>query len=400
MKNSIICILSFTVVLILVACISSKAETGFKDVATNAWYADDLKILLDKKIVNGYTDGTFRPEEQLTQDAFIKLMVTALGHTDVQNAETYWAVNYIDKAVEIGLLKEIGEYDSYKSKITREEMAGIIERAVTYSPYFEGYKLAKKSIKDYDKIGEEYKEGVLKTYYSGIITGYTDGTFGGQNVLTRAESVAVISRVVNENKRAFAKTLTAEELTKLKSFDRDGIIMTIENNNYVSEEKATDFGQALTRVKEIEKTNGINIIMMTKKYVQQLAYNLDAQALIEERNEFDKLFTQLFGTEREENRQILSLRKSNLISKALESATEKIVPYFETDENLIYLSSEGTIKIRGKVTLKYKDYGATDFKSKEDVKNVEVEITKDKSGKYVIVRHIELIEGKDGGYDE
>jgi len=95
--------------------------TNFNDVPADAWYKDSMNTLVSSKIIDGYTDGTFRPLSSLQVDHFIKMTVTALGHTNIQNGDGYWASTYIDKAKELNLVQD-GEFTGYTRAITRYEM--------------------------------------------------------------------------------------------------------------------------------------------------------------------------------------------------------------------------------------------------------------------------------------
>lgn len=57
-------------------------------------------------------------------------------------------------------------------------------------------------IKDIDEIDDEYLyNSVLKTYVKGIISGYPDGSFSGDRILSRAEASSVIVRLIDKNSR-------------------------------------------------------------------------------------------------------------------------------------------------------------------------------------------------------
>jgi hypothetical protein len=65
-------------------------------------------------------------------------------------------------------------------------------------------------IDDYDEIQKgitdityrtKYEHDITKSYASGILTGYADRTFRPDKTLSRAESAAVIHRLVDESKR-------------------------------------------------------------------------------------------------------------------------------------------------------------------------------------------------------
>ena len=52
-------------------------ETGFPDVAADFWAAGVIKVARDMNIINGYDDGTFKPDEKVTYDQAIKMVVCA-----------------------------------------------------------------------------------------------------------------------------------------------------------------------------------------------------------------------------------------------------------------------------------------------------------------------------------
>lgn len=56
-------------------------------------------------------------------------------------------------------------------------------------------------INDYMKISQSSKTNVVKCYDLGILIGFPDGEFKPDNILTRAEAVAVIRRIINKPAR-------------------------------------------------------------------------------------------------------------------------------------------------------------------------------------------------------
>ena len=75
-----------------------------------------------------------------------------------------------------------------------------------YKNYDISYSLRDKvkiqsKIKDFGSVVERQRESVVICYDLGIITGYTDGTFGANNILTRAEATAVIARLKDTSRR-------------------------------------------------------------------------------------------------------------------------------------------------------------------------------------------------------
>ena len=190
--------------------------TNFPDVPQSAWYIGDLQYILkdSRQIFAGYPDGTFKPNDTLTADMYIKLIVTVMGHK-VENGKDYWASTYIQKAIEEGyvdpsidILLVRGRLEdpnyNYKRPISREDMALITGRALnklTDDSEYRDLIAVSELIKDYRKIPNTCKPNVLKCYDLGILTGFPDGEFKPNNELTRAEAVAVIRRLIDKSAR-------------------------------------------------------------------------------------------------------------------------------------------------------------------------------------------------------
>ncbi|MVP01451.1 S-layer homology domain-containing protein [Paenibacillus lutrae] len=61
----------------------NSAASNFKDVASNQWYADVVATAAKLKLVDGYEDGTFRPNNQITREELAAMVVRALNYAGV-----------------------------------------------------------------------------------------------------------------------------------------------------------------------------------------------------------------------------------------------------------------------------------------------------------------------------
>ena len=165
------------------------------------WAKEYIEFLVNEGIINGFPDGSFKPDEEILRDAFIKMVIKALGY-DLEHGKDYWAENYINKAVELNLI-DSDEFDSFTEPIKREEMASIMVKAIVKeefapSPNLLDYIL--DDINDYGSVSDEYKQKVLQSYAFGIITGY-NGYFRPQGTATRAEASTILTRYLDEKIR-------------------------------------------------------------------------------------------------------------------------------------------------------------------------------------------------------
>ena len=198
----------------LISC-SSALAADYSDVNQSAWYASYVNKISELNAFSGYEDGTFRPDNQITQEEFIKTVVCLIcGELNESNAPTVkntwnskwssWAIPYLDKAFELGLITEQDTmFKLVGIPCNRGEMAKVITRAVEY---LKEDSVADTStyitkLKDYNRMKEEYKPYVLQAYAKGILSGYDDGTFGDDGLLTRAEASSVLVRLIDKKER-------------------------------------------------------------------------------------------------------------------------------------------------------------------------------------------------------
>ncbi len=177
------------------------ADNIFPDVKVDDWYYEDLQSLAKKDIVQGSAEGYFKPTDTVRYNQYLKMVVVALTDKtlDAKDGEE-WDAPYIEKAFELNLISN--KTKDYNIPINRYEMAEIALKGLTVlKEEATDYTKYKTDIKDYDTIPEQYKEIVLKAYSKGLITGYTDGTYGGEKTMRRSESVAVIARLIDKTLR-------------------------------------------------------------------------------------------------------------------------------------------------------------------------------------------------------
>lgn len=186
-----------------------NAETGnkpkyeFADLRDAEWAREAIYALSNKEIINGYDDGDFRPNSNITREEFVKIIVCAFslntfgsGNSFVDVPQEHWAYNYISSAGRNGIVKgdENGAF-GIGQNITRQDMAVIIYNVLELSGKAEDFEINEefsdaKSIADYAK----KSVNALKAYK--ISDGYTDGTFMPLNNATRAEAAQLIYKVL------------------------------------------------------------------------------------------------------------------------------------------------------------------------------------------------------------
>ena len=199
------------------ASTTSALAATYSDVPENAWYTGYVNKISELKGFAGYEDNTFRPDNQITQEEFVKTVVAltvgeqpeATGENTEpkrswKNCWDNWAQPYLNKAMEMGLITEDDTDFRYNGlPCTRGNMAKIATRAFEYlkeEDIADTSTYATK-LKDYSDIPDKFKKYVLQAYGKGIISGYEDGTFRADGILTRAEASSVLVRLIDKKER-------------------------------------------------------------------------------------------------------------------------------------------------------------------------------------------------------
>lgn len=110
--------------------------TSFPDVSAGAWYAAEVKTLASIGVINGYKDGTFRPNASVTRAEFVTMLVNLTGVSGASSSfsdvsATHWARNAVFAAASQGWVNgyEDGTFRP-NNKITRAEAVVVMNRVL------------------------------------------------------------------------------------------------------------------------------------------------------------------------------------------------------------------------------------------------------------------------------
>lgn len=179
--------------------VKQQVLTDDDGTGTWIWARESVYAAMRDGLIKGYPDGTFRPDRNLTRAEAAVLLVSALkldstdakrsGFTDVKSDA--WYASYVDAA------KQAGVIDGYldgtfapDAQITRAEITAMIVRAMKY-------KAGTAPVKFSDVEDTAWYAGFVKTAVENdVVQGYTDGTFAPEKKITRAETVMMLSRAL------------------------------------------------------------------------------------------------------------------------------------------------------------------------------------------------------------
>ena len=187
---------------------SASYSASFSDVSADAWYADYVSLCATYGIINGYEDGTFRPEADITRAEFMKLLATIGELVPYKAIDTsiHWAAPYWDLMNDNGVLWGLDipcTAAALDTAITRYEMCVMLSNFCSnvFSENFVELQNLQTAIADYSSIESKYVSSVEQAYGKGILSGYEDGTFRGNDTMTRSQAAAVVVRTAWPDER-------------------------------------------------------------------------------------------------------------------------------------------------------------------------------------------------------
>jgi hypothetical protein len=98
----------------------SEQTVSFSDV-NGHWASGYIELCADLGIVKGYTDGTFKPDDTITYNEAATIVVRALGYTD-EVLTGSWPANYMAKATAEDIFDDV-DFDDANDGATRGNIA-------------------------------------------------------------------------------------------------------------------------------------------------------------------------------------------------------------------------------------------------------------------------------------
>ena len=156
-----------------------------------------------KAYIFGYDDGTFRPDNNMSRAEaaaiFARLISEQKGEkisgksnfNDVSKSE--WYSDYIGYLSKYGIIK--GYSDNTFRPDDNVSRAEFVAMTVRFNSLFNDVKKGSYTVK-YTDVATNYwaYSDVAYAKHAGWLNGYADGTFKGDNAITRAEVVTVVNR--------------------------------------------------------------------------------------------------------------------------------------------------------------------------------------------------------------
>jgi hypothetical protein len=78
----------------------------FSDVAKDHWASSNILAAKKMGVINGFPDGTFKPDDKVTYEQAVKMIVSSLNYGSAAEAKGGWPNGYIQQAASLGITKK------------------------------------------------------------------------------------------------------------------------------------------------------------------------------------------------------------------------------------------------------------------------------------------------------
>lgn len=162
----------------------------------NHWAKVEIKTLIRDGAVTGYQDNTFRPDNVIRVDEFLKILIDENKMKTCRQGKD-WSETYYFAALDHKLVKD-NDFDRLDRPLLRIEAAKILANYIN----LDGVSKAKDAFKDLSK---ENKDTILRIVKLGVMSGYKDGSFRENNEVTRGQACKIILNAI-KSKKELSKT--------------------------------------------------------------------------------------------------------------------------------------------------------------------------------------------------
>ncbi len=180
----------------------ANATVDFAD-AQGHWAEKTIDVFIKLQLIKGYEDGTVRPNSPITRAEFAAILNRAFLIQGGSNTSVVlndiggnWAKEAIEKLVAAGVINGYAD-GTFKpdQTITREEMVIMLSRIVDLN------NVAKDTTKgNFNDLNGAYAASeIIAVAQAGIVSGKGDGRFDPKSNATRAEALQIILNVLELN---------------------------------------------------------------------------------------------------------------------------------------------------------------------------------------------------------
>ena len=222
---------------ILFGTMTAMASQLYPDLAPNHWCYKKIMEFVDKGYIDGYEDGTMRPNQTITRAEYVKVVNNFFGFKDGKTDKKFsdisddaWYAKYVYAAVAQGYISGYEDNTFRPSNpITRQEATVILSRILKIDKevYPKDHVDGLAQYSDGNEVADWAYTAIHSYSVYNFINGYEDGTLKILQNVTRAETVELLH--VLEQKIEIDRPYGRTKTTKMPTIN---IIVEVGKNEF------------------------------------------------------------------------------------------------------------------------------------------------------------------------
>lgn len=266
----------------------TSEDIKFTDVKEGEWYYNYVGVASCWGVINGYEDGTFKPDKNVTYAEAVTMIIRALGYDNIKPDSVHgWEYNYINKMRQLMLNKNLPIEDT-SALANRGDIAILIWNMMSQKSYIEieentttgltwaevGEKLIERAYEDYTTIEDAritdiyYKDGKYYIELNGnteyeIVEPIKNRMLGALITALYNKKTEKLVAIANNSSNNFDEGYVDEleeeyKLSQAKSYGegKDYAYVYFNEEGAIERVVYIDFGENIyVRTKKIDKEN-------------------------------------------------------------------------------------------------------------------------------------------------
>ena len=184
----------------------SVAASQFTDVSEKRWSYNDIMYTYGKGYMNGYPDGSFKPEESMSRAMIVTVLYRMEGEPEVTAKNPFgdvksgkWYTDAVIWGADMGIVSGISKTQfGPEEKVTREQLVTFFAR---FAENVRSYDISKtadlSAYTDSGKISSYAKDYFAWAVATGLVNGKTATTLDPRGNATREQFAVILQRFDN-----------------------------------------------------------------------------------------------------------------------------------------------------------------------------------------------------------
>lgn len=176
-----------------------ETNAVFNDLQSVEWAKPHIERLYEKGVISGRGDGSFAPQDTVTREEFVAMIVRMFGLSAAKDNAGFtdvpadsWSRDAISAAVENGVVSGVTETEfGFGSPVTRQDCAVICARILqNYNKFPQ--KVSSGKFADDETIADYARDAVYAMKEMGVLNGMDGNSFQPNSTCTRAMAAKMI----------------------------------------------------------------------------------------------------------------------------------------------------------------------------------------------------------------